>query len=69
VLPLVETFFAQRIFSPMRPEKLERQLLAQRRSTEQGPPPFSSASAKASATSTSASAARSKPSSAASSLT
>ena len=36
LLPLVETFFAQRIFGPMRLEKLERQLLAHQRSTQQG---------------------------------
>ena len=36
LLPLVETFFAQRIFGPMRLEKLERQLLAHQRSTRRG---------------------------------
>ena len=69
LLPIVEKFFAQRIFGPMRLEKLERQLVAHQRSTRRGPTPFSGAYARASPTSTSASDARSKPSNAASSPT
>jgi site-specific DNA recombinase len=36
LLPLVEKFFAQRIFGPMRLDKLERQLLAHLRSSQRG---------------------------------